>query len=86
MRIAVLDTNNICVTLLETNGPWVFEKNEIDVSNEVENLIGRKYENNIWSTETFFEYGEAPSIEEQILAETQYQTAILEVNNLGGNV
>lgn len=29
---------------------------------------------------------ETPSIEEQILAETQYQTALLEVNALGGNV
>lgn len=29
---------------------------------------------------------ETPTIEEQILAETQYQTALLEVNALGGNV
>ncbi|WP_413362206.1 hypothetical protein [Lysinibacillus sp. 3P01SB] len=29
---------------------------------------------------------ETPSIEEQILAEAQYQTALLEVNTLGGNV
>jgi hypothetical protein len=82
---AQLNENNICIGISTLKTEMQADKLvKIPVYNE--DYMWRKYENGQWSDEKYLpsEPEPQPTIEEQILFETQYQTAILEIISLGG--
>lgn len=82
---AELNEQNICIGV-KTVGEEMDSPNLVKIDTMDYDLLNRKYENGEWSEEKYLP-PEPPllaTIEEQILAESQYQTALLEMQMLGG--
>jgi len=85
-HFALLNDENICFAILSSvkepeQGNFVeVETNDLSVYEY------RKYENGQWSEEKYFppEPEPQPTIEELVYAENLYQTALLELQMIGG--
>lgn len=82
MRLAVLNDDNIC-TGYKNVMKMINDGKHIEIDNE--DYLFRKYENGRWSEEKFYPVVEPQTtLDEQIYAENLYQTALLEMQALGG--
>ncbi|WP_025785677.1 hypothetical protein [Sporosarcina sp. D27] len=81
---AHLNNENICEAVSST-GEEIEDLKLIAVDSLDMDLLHRKYDSGTWSSDKYFSPAvSAPTIEEQILTENQYQTALLEMNMIGG--
>ena len=81
---AELNESNICIAISQLSGA-VEQSNMIEIPSADEHYRWRKYENGEWSEEKFLPQLEPQvTIDEQIYAENLYQTALLEMQMLGG--
>ena len=82
--LAELNENNIVIGLKMVKS-MIDDQKHVEIDSMNDDLLFRKYENGQWSEEKFLppEPPLLPSIEEQILAENQYQTALLEITMMG---
>lgn len=79
MNVITLNRNNLVVGVKQVGIGYKLQVNEIEVVDFDHRLMNKRYENGIFITsdnETITE----PTIEEQILTETKYQTVLLEMN------
>lgn len=83
---AQLNENNICIAISQLSGT-VIKDNMIEIPSFDSSYEWKKYENGQWSTEKFEPKEESIiTIEEQIYAESLYQTALLEMQQMLGGM
>lgn len=82
---AQLNENSIC-TGISSLSESVSAVNMIMIESADDDYLWRKYENGEWSEEKYLPPEPEPqtSLEEQIYAENLYQTALIEMQMLGG--
>lgn len=80
MNVVNLNSESVVIGIKNVLDDYELKVDEVVIDSYDVSLLGKRYKNGEFISVTTEEVVSEPSIEEQILTETKYQTVLLEMN------